>query len=176
MTRFSFKSVSLFWLIIFYSFSSQTHAHLIDDNSGTLNITDDGAYLVISLPIEFFRAINKDWFSIQAINNDRNEIFEIVKKNITLSNLNQAFRLSGLMLSIEPAHEQEMALPKNLIILGRFESHRDGNFLKFENNLFYESGGAQVIKMRVTDKEKGVSHTFDLTPENHYFEIPIKAL
>ena len=48
MTRFSLKSVSLFWLIIFYSFSSQTHAHLIDNNSGTLNITDDGAYLVIS--------------------------------------------------------------------------------------------------------------------------------
>ena len=70
MTRFSLKSVSLFWLIIFYSFSSQTHAHLIDNNSGTLNITDDGAYLVISLPIEFFSAINKDWFSIQAINND----------------------------------------------------------------------------------------------------------
>ena len=112
MTRFSLKSVSLFWLIIFYSFFSQTHAHLIDDNSGTLNITDDGAYLVISLPTEFFRAINKDWFSIQAINNDRNEIFEIVKKNITLSNSNQEFRLSGLMLSIEPAHEQEMPLPK----------------------------------------------------------------
>ena len=59
MTGFSLKSVSLFWLIIFYSFFSQTHAHLIDDNSGTLNITDDGAYLVISLPTEFFRAINK---------------------------------------------------------------------------------------------------------------------
>jgi len=176
MTRFSLKPVSLFWLIIFYSFFSQTHAHLIDDNSGTLNITDDGAYLVISLPTEFFRAINKDWFSIQAINNDRNEIFEIVKKNITLSNSNQEFRLSGLMLSIEPAHEQEMPLPKNLVILGRFESHRGGNFLKFENNLFYESGGAQVIKMRVTDKGIGVSHTFDLTPENHYFEIPLKAL
>ena len=176
MTRFSLKSVSLFWLIIFYSFFSQTHAHLIDDNSGTLNITDDGAYLVISLPIEFFRAINKDWFSIQAINNDRNEIFEIIKKNLTLSNSNQEFRLLGLMLSIEPAHEQEMPLPKNLVILGRFESHRDGNFLKFENNLLSESSGAQVIKMRVTYKKIGVSHTFDLTPENHYFEIPVKAL
>ena len=80
------------------------------------------------------------------------------------------------MLSIEPAHEQEMPLPKNLVILGRFESHRGGNFLKFENNLFYESGGAQVIKMRVTDKGIGVSHNFDLTPENHYFEILLKAL
>ena len=176
MTRFSFKSVSLFWLINFYSFSSQTHAHLIDDNSGTLNITDNGAYLVISLPIEFFRAVNKDWLSIKAIDTDRNEIFEIIKKNLTLSNSNQEFRLSGLMLSIEPAHENELLLPRNLVILGRFESHRDGNFLKFENNLFYESGGSQVIKMRVTDKEIGVSQTFDLTPENHYFEIPIKAL
>ena len=176
MTRFSLKSVSLFWLIIFYSFFSQTHAHLIDDNSGTLNITDDGAYLVISLPIEFFKAVNEDWLSIQAINHDRNEIFGIVKRNITLSNANQKFRLSGLMLSIEAAHEQETSLPTNLVILGRFESHRGGNFLKFENNLFYQSSGSQVIKMRVTDKEIGVSHTFDLTPENHYFEIPAKAL
>ena len=175
MTRFSLKLVSLFWLIIFYSFFAQTHAHLIDENSGTLNITDDGAYLVISLPTEFFRAINKDWFSIQAINNDRNEIFEIIKKNITLSNSNQEFRLSGLMLSIEPAHGQEMPLPKNLVILGRFESHRDGNFMKFENNLFCKSCGAQVIKMRVTDKEIGVSYTFALTQENHYFEMPVKA-
>ena len=117
MTRFSLKPVSLFWLIIFYSFFSQTHAHLIDDNSGTLNITDDGAYLVISLPIEFFKAVNEDWLSIQAINNDRNEIFEIVKRNITLSNANQKFRLSGLMLSIEAAHEQEMSIPTNLVIL-----------------------------------------------------------
>ena len=87
MIRFSLKSASLFWLIIFYSFFSQTHAHLIDDNSGTLNITDDGAYLAISLPIEFFRVINKDWFSIQAINNDRNEIFEIVKLAQKLQNI-----------------------------------------------------------------------------------------
>ena len=75
------------WLFDFdtqTAFCFKLTEHLIDDNSGTLNITDDGAYLVISLPIEFFRVINKDWFSIQAINNDRNEIFEIVKKNITL--------------------------------------------------------------------------------------------
>ena len=176
MIKSSLKSILLLWLLIFHPFTLQTYAHLIDDNSGTLNITDDGAYLVISLPIEFFKAISEEWLSIEAINNDRNEIFEIVKKNITLSNANQVFRLSGLMLSIEPAHEQEMPLPKNLVILGRFESHRDGNFLKFENNLLSESSGAQVIKMRVTYKKIGVSHTFDLTPENHYFEIPVKAL
>ena len=176
MTRFFLKSVSLFWLITFYSFFSQTHAHLIDDNLGTLNITDDGAYLVISLPIEFFKTINEDWFSIQAINNHRNEIFEIVKRNITLSNSKRKFGLSGLMLSIETAHKKEMSLPKNLVILGRFESNRDGRFLKFENNLFCETCETDVIKMRVTDKKKGFIDTFDLTPESHYFEIPVKAL
>ena len=172
MTRFSLKSVSLFWLIIFYSFFSQTHAHLIDDNSGTLNITDDGAYLVISLPIEFFKGVNEDWLSIQAINNDRNEIFEIVKRNITLSNVNQKFRLSGLMLSIEAAHEQETSIPTNLVILGQFDTHRNDISLTFKNNLFCETAGTQVIKMRVTDKKIGVSHNFELTSENCSFEMP----
>ena len=175
MTRLSLKSILLLWLIFFYSLFSQSHAHLIDDNSGTLNITDDGAYLVISLPIEFFKAINADWFSIQAINNDRNQIFEIVKRNIILSNPNQEFPLSGLMLSIEAAHKQEMSLPKNLVILGRFEPHRYRSCLKFENNFFRKADGAQVIKMRVIGEKIGVSQTFDLTSENHDFEIPVKT-
>ena len=176
MIKSSLKSILLLWLLIFHPFTLQTYAHLIDDNSGTLNITDDGAYLVISLPIEFFKAISEEWLSIEAINNDRNEIFEIVKKNITLSNANQVFRLSGLMLSIEAVHGQETSLPTNLVILGRFDTHRSENSLKFENNLLSETGGTEVIKLRTTDKKTGVTDTFELTPESYYFEIPVKAL
>ncbi|MDN3640368.1 hypothetical protein QWY82_16355 [Simiduia curdlanivorans] len=89
-------------------FSPLVQAHLMVAQHGTLNIVDDGAFMVLSLAISSFQGIDDDNsgdINLLEFNRHRAEIVQAVKREITLQDAEGQCALEGVMLSPVTDHQ-----------------------------------------------------------------------
>ena len=160
ISKLTLAVIGFFWL--------PAQAHLMEAQQGTLNIIDDGAFMVLSLPISAFEDIddNKDGtVSMVEFNNHRSTIIESVKTRITLSDNEGNNPLEGVMLSPEVAHDTSAGFISQLVVLGRFALVETNRPLRFNNGLYGQHEAEQVVKITATRQADGKKHIFELTPE-----------
>jgi hypothetical protein len=121
------------------SMSLSTRAHLMVAQHGTINIVDDGAFLVLSLPMPAFADVDENndcKVSMLEFNLHRAAIIEMIKQNVSLSDNAGSLPLHGIMLSpVQPHHSSEKTISQ-LTVMGRFTLNDPASTLNFYTGLF----------------------------------------
>jgi hypothetical protein len=169
MMQSIYKKVSGTWLILILLvlMSPSAQAHLMVAQHGTLNIVDDGAFMVLSLPISAFVGIDDDndgKVSMIEFNLHRAAIVQSVGQNITLSRKDAILPLQGVMLSPVVPHDDPEDSLSQLIVMGRFSLSGNRGELRFQASLFGEQASEKVMKITVTHKSDSQKHVFEITP------------
>ena len=160
--------ISMTTLIVTGCFWQPAQAHLMEVQHGTLNIIDDGAFIVLSLPISAFGGIdsNKDGVvSMVEFNENRSTIIKSVKTGITLSQNKESVPLEGIMLAPEVAHDTSAGFMSQLVVLGQFSLAENSHVLLFSNGLYGREKTEQLVKISATRQSDGKKHILELTPE-----------
>ena len=147
--------------------SSVAHAHLMPAQHGTLNIVDDGVYMVLSLPISAFPGLddnNDGKVSMIEFNNHRSETVEAVRQNVTLSDAHTSGHLQGILLSPVTAHDRVEGPISQLTVMGQFTLNDTDDALLFKVGLYGIQAAEQVLKISATRTGHQQKTIFELTP------------
>ena len=165
-------------------FSASANAHLMPAQQGTLNFTDEYAFLVVSLPATAFANLDRDGdgaVTMLEFNRHRAEIAGAVTSGIALVGGARRFRLEGVMLSPVIHESGPSATLDQLTVMGRFtlpegvdgfefslgfapDTDRD---VEFSLELFGSARNERAVKMTASYRSAGLSHSFVLTPDNN---------
>ena len=164
-----YRNVPGTWLtlVLIVLMSPSALAHLMVAQRGTLNIVNDGAFMVLSLPISAFAGIDGDndgKVSMVEFNNHRAAIVESVGQNVSLSDKEGNLPLKGIMLSPVVPHDASEESLSQLIVMGRFSIAAARGEFRFRSNLFGKQTGEQVLKITVTHESDSREQNFEITP------------
>jgi len=183
-----YKHIALAGFIFSLSilFGVKSEAHVMVAQSGTLNVMEDGVFMVLSLPVSAFEGIDYDKDGL--LSNDefikhRSLIVAAIIDGVLLSDESGVLPLQGMMLSPVIHHEsQSMShnpLASQIVVMGRFPLTESSEELQFFINLFGKDKSEQLIKIAVTRKQDQQFQNFELTPTNNMpalFQSKNKAL
>jgi hypothetical protein len=162
-----YMAITLLWWTASMFIGQLAHAHLMVAQHGTLNIVDDGAFMVLPLPISAFEGVDDDnngKISMLEFNNHRGAIVESVRQNVTLSDKQGTGSLQGILLSPVVPHDLTGEPISQLTVMGRFILNDTASALRFQIGLYGRQATEQVLEITATrnrDKQKTV---FELTP------------
>ena len=142
-------------------------AHLMVAQHGTLNITNDGVFMVLSLPISAFDGIddNKDGaVSMLEFNNHRAAIIESIHANVALSDSEGSLLLAGIMLSPVAPHDAVDEALSQLVVMGRYSLNDLASGLRFHVGLYGRSEAERALEITATHKRDSKRSVFELTP------------
>lgn len=164
--KFLSKLMSMSMLTLALPIIPTAHAHLMVAQHGTLNIIDDGVYLVLSLPMSGFEGVDDDLdggVSMVEFNKHRTGIMQSIAKNVTLTNDDSALPLQGVMLSPEMEHDSPDGSLQQLIVLGRFALQGDESDLHFHVGVYGKRAAEQTIKITATNSIEEKESVFVLS-------------
>ena len=148
--------------------STTLNAHMMVAQHGTINIVDNGAFLVLSLPVTAFDGIDDDSdgkLSKEEFKTHRSAISKSVLENITLSGNYGAYPLKGLMLSPVYSHEELNQPVTQLIIIGKFILEDTNETLWFQAGLLGKGINERILEVTATNSNTGQTHVFTINPE-----------
>ena len=151
-------------------FSASANAHLMPAQQGTLNFTDEYAFLVVSLPVTAFANLDRDddgTVTMLEFNRHRAEIAGAVTSGIALVGGARRFRLEGVMLSPVIHESGPSATLDQLTVMGRFTLPEGVDGFEFSLELFGSARNERAVKMTASYRSAGLSHSFVLTPDNN---------
>lgn len=147
-------------------------AHLMVAQRGTLNLVNDGAFMVLSIPVLAFQGIDDNGdglLSNAEFAAHRQRIVGAVKHGVVLSDALGPRELQGMMLSLAPPDHQgegESVGPSSqLVVMGRFDLGEVGSPLRFQVTLFGQSAAEQVFRVNASRAAKSEQHLMTLTPQ-----------
>lgn len=144
----------------------QAQAHLMVAQHGTLNIVDDGVFMVLSLPISAFYGIDDDNngdISVVEFNNHRDAIVQSIRQGVTLRDPQGNCSLEGIMLSPVVSHEQPEQPISQLAVMGRFTLNGSDDDLRFHMGLYGKQAAEQQLEMTATRVRDNGKKVFELT-------------
>ncbi len=151
-------------------FSASANAHLMPAQQGTLNFTDEYAFLVVSLPVTAFANLDHDddgAVTMLEFNRHRAEIAGAVTSGIALAGGARRFRLEGVMLSPVIHESGPGATLDQLTVMGRFTLPEGVDGFEFSLELFGSARNERAVKMTASYRPAGLSHSFVLTPDSN---------
>lgn len=164
MTRYIYIFRTFLMLLITgLVFASIAFAHLMVAQKGTLNLLDNGAYLVVSVATSSLENVDDDGdglLSPEELSVHKASIIEQLKAGLQLSDANGVRPLEGLMLTLSPEDDAvENAPADQLIVMGRYaltdnfealkEPIADGS-LSFTADLWGTVASEQSLSLTIT--------------------------
>lgn len=156
---------AIFVILVNLLFSSTLYAHVMVAQQGTLNIKEDGVYMVISVPVSAFPGIDDDEdgkLSSEEFTLHRSAIIKTVQSNIMLKDETAELALKGLMLSPVISHHAPNEPANQLVIMGRFSLEKANSTLEYQVNLFGKSTEEEKLKITVTRKKDASKQVFEI--------------
>lgn len=139
------------------------HAHLMVEQLGTINIVDDGAFVVVSVPVAAFSGIDDDGDGLASASELRSHYEQVsseVQRRLQLSSGSGPRPLQGLLINSANDHTAEPS--SQLVVMGRFalNSERD---LRLWTDLFGHAEAEQ--RLQIAARRGADSRVLTLTPE-----------
>ncbi len=171
----------LFMLLLMLSVWSipTAQAHLMVAQRGSINFVDSGAFMVLSLPVSAFKAIDNNAnnrLSVTEFDQHQDAIKAMVIENVILQNKLQHLPLQGLMISPSwPEDKQSQILADQIVVMGRFNLASDGTAesttlnkdYRFSINLFGQKNSERQFQITVTHANSENSQLLLLSPKNN---------
>jgi len=155
-------------LSLYLMFSLPSYAHIMVAQHGSLNIVDDGAFMVISLPISAFENIDDDRdgkLSNEEFTLHRASIINAVQEKITLKDKDGKIALQGIMLSPVTSHHAPQTPASQLVVMGRYTLLYPDSELEYQVELFGETSAEKVIEITATKKHHESEQVVKLSPQ-----------
>lgn len=149
--------------------SQSSSAHMVEPQHGTVNIVDDGAYVIVSFPVSAFEHLDADQdgvISMLEFNNKRTSIVELIRNELHLIEGESNVELTGIMLSPEFAHGASQDDVAQITLLGKFALKNSANALTMVINLYSDIESKQKMKIKATRKADNLEQEIELTPDN----------
>ncbi|MGL4575528.1 MAG: HupE/UreJ family protein [Burkholderiaceae bacterium] len=166
--KLSWLRRALLALAMGLAMQSAAQAHLMVAQHGTLNFVGDGAFMVLSLPVSAFNAVDDDGdgqLSMAEFGAHRAAIGATVIREVKLLDEQGARPLEGIMLSLSPQDSTPSGPATQLVVMGRFALAPANNSLRFQVGLFGQAASEQTMRVTVTRPSQEQSHLLVLTPE-----------
>jgi hypothetical protein len=154
--------IALFW----FAGLSGAHAHLMVAQRGTLNFVDNGAFMVLSVPVSSLAGVDVDGdgkMSMAELQAHRDEVMVSVKSQIQLMDEHSPRPLEGLMLTLSPADDAPATSASNLIVMGRFDLADKSEPMRLQIGLFGKNAAEKTFQVTVTRAEQ--KQLLVLTPD-----------
>ncbi|AZG73619.1 hypothetical protein [Shewanella livingstonensis] len=152
---------------------TEAESHMMVAQHGTINMVNNGAFMVLSLPISAFNDIDDDingHLSTVEFNSHRAEIITQILAKVKLTDKNGLRPLEGLMFSLgDDHHDADTAT--QLIVMGRFAIDVKTTDWTLSFDLFGQAAAEKVMSMSVKRKATNQQVAFELTPENHVQKV-----
>ncbi|MEM6582161.1 MAG: hypothetical protein AAF699_12845 [Pseudomonadota bacterium] len=161
--------IVLFLLFLGIFAVSSTHAHLIEAQSGTLNIVDEGAFMVLPLPISSFHGLDQNSdgrVTLREFTAQRREIMERIRSQVSLRDAAGLCELQGIMLSPVASHDSMQDKLDQIIVMGRFALQAPDGPLHLIADIFGGAKGMQQMKIKVSRRKDSQSDWIVLTTQN----------
>jgi hypothetical protein len=158
-------------LVILTALSAR--AHLMVAQKGTLNISGNGAYMVISIPVSALQNVDSDGdhlLSAPELNEHSNKIIQQISDGLQLRANSKALPLQGVMLNLSPKDSDEGQVADQLIAMGRFALNDPNEKMEFRCSLWGTGETEKSLSLTIT-KELKEAHFLMLSPTHS--EVPL---
>jgi hypothetical protein len=148
--------------------AGSARAHLMPAQHGTLHVVDDGAFMVVTLPISAFGGLDDDGngaVSMLELNRHRGAVVAAVRGGIVLNDALGDAPLTGVLLSPVRDDEALDAAVSALTVLGRFELNLPVSALLLRLDLFDSSAPQQAVEFTATRDSDSRQQQFMLRPD-----------
>ncbi|MEH6592247.1 MAG: hypothetical protein V7746_18430 [Halioglobus sp.] len=159
-------SITLLLCALSMAISQATQAHLMPARHGTLNIVDDGAFMVLSLPISAFDGIDDDSdgkISMLEFNRHRSDLAQSIRQKVTLEDRQGSCSLHGIVFSPVTSHDSAEEPVSQLVVMGRFILNDSVSPLRFHIGLFGDPVAEQSLKITATREDDNQRAVFELS-------------
>lgn len=132
---------------------SDAHAHLMVAQRGTLNVVENGAFMVISLPVTAFQGVDDDadgLLSNEEFTRHKQVLLDTVRQGIRLTDADGSHALQGLLLSPSPTDEAHPDSTPQLVAMGRFPLSDPSVPMQLDVSLFGTGAEEQTQYITVT--------------------------
>ncbi|MBU2952681.1 hypothetical protein [Marinobacter sp. F3R08] len=146
-------------------------AHLMVAGHGTLNIVDDSAFMVLSLPLSAFDGIDDNGdgdIDLAEFNRHQAAVIETLTQHVVLRDQDRELPLEDIVLSPEESHDHHgthLDHVSEVIVMGRFALDKVSTPLSFHVDLFGHTEHSRALKITASRKAENLRHEFQLTPE-----------
>ena len=161
-------SLSTFLMLLNILFSQNSYAHMMVAQHGTLNIIDDGVFMVLSLPVSAFEGVDDDKdgkLSAIEFTTHRLEIIKTIHSKVVLKDNSGKLALQGMILSPVTSHRAPKAPSSQLIVMGRFTLVHPNSALQYRVELFGTKTVEQLLEITATRNNDGRKKVSQLSPK-----------
>lgn len=146
------------------------HAHLMVAQKGTLNIFEDGAFMVLSLPVSAFKGVDDNGDGLLSIIELRSHAADIdaqIQTQVQLISPAGPLPLQGLLLNLSPPDDSPSAPAKQLVVMGRFALGGIRHDLRFRLGLFGQAADERRVDITMTQKPRSQLASFEPGHSEH---------
>jgi len=159
-------STTLFSVLLSLTFLNTSSAHIMVAQHGTLNIIDNKAFMVLSLPVSALQGIDDDKdgkLSKAEFKTHRATISKIITKNVVLTDAEGVIDLEDMILSPVMSHYNPKEPASQLVVMGKYTLKAVNSSIQYRVNLYGSSAKEQSIEVTATHKASSQKNTFELT-------------
>ena len=155
---------------------ASAQAHVMAAQQGTLNIVGDAAFMVLSVPVSAFKAVDDDGdgaLSKGELAAHTGTVRQQLKEGVQLFESEQALPLSLMMVDVVGHDNAPEAPSTQLMVMGRFQLRGDSSdgvselaqtdTMRLHFNLFGRDSDEQAQDISITRQED--AHSAHFTPE-----------
>ncbi|PCM44029.1 hypothetical protein [Marinobacter sp. ANT_B65] len=146
-------------------------AHLMVAGHGTLNIVDNGAFMVLSLPLSAFEGIDDNGdgeIDLSEFNRHQSAVIQTLSQHVVLRDREQTLPLEDILVSPGGSHDghgHHHDHINEVIVMGRFALDNARPPLSFHVDLFGKPESSRILHITASQKSESLHHEFQLTPE-----------
>jgi hypothetical protein len=140
---------------------------------GTLNVLDNGVFMVLSLPVSAFEGVDDDndgKLSSIEFSQYRSVMANVIHKKVVLKDKKGKLVLEDMMLSPVTSHHSPKAPASQIIVMGRYHLRaslaEQLNSLEYKIELFGTAPAEQLLEITATRKSDKQKKLVKLTPKN----------
>ena len=141
------------------------NAHLMVEQRGTINIVDDGAFIVVSVPVSAFSGIDDDGDGLVSAAELRlhyKDISTDVQRRLQLRTGGGSLPLEGLLINSANDHTEKPSA--QLVVMGRFALDSEQGELRLRTSLFGRTETERRIQ--ISARRGADSKVLILTPKH----------
>ena len=172
----SLKSMNLAISILTLNFLMffDVNAHIMVAQRGTVNIVDESAYVVLSLPIAAFEGIdsNEDGqISMIEFNVNRKLVTQAIEQKINLRGNNESSKLMDVLLSPVQNHHSTSDYFTQLTVMGKFDLKNFSDSITLIVNVFGKSEKEKSLEVTTIQGKDKLRKKYLLTSESPSVEL-----
>jgi hypothetical protein len=161
-------SMTTFIILLSLLSSHALYAHVMVAQHGTLNVIDDGVFMVLSLPVSAFEGVDDDKdgkLSAIEFTTHRPALIKMIHSKVILKDKSGKLPLQGIILAPVTSHHSPKVPSSQLIVMGRFTLVYPNSILKYRVELFGKTTPEALLEITATRKKDGSKQVIQLSQE-----------